>query len=114
MYNIRRKELIVIATARISVNVDEETKQNAQKVFGEIGLDMTTAIETFLRTVVREGRIPYELRTEKAYLDAAHQEYIRTELEKAKLEAADPNTVWLTHEEVVARIAQRREARSRV
>ena len=103
-----------MSTARISVNIDEEIKQGAQRVLGEIGMDMTTAIDSFLRTVVREERIPFDLRTERAYREAAHEVYIKAELEKAKSEAADPNTVWLSHEEVVDRIARRREARTRI
>ena len=104
----------MISTARISVNVDEELKQKAQRILDEMGLDLTTAIDTFLRTVVREGRIPYELRTERAFREAAHREYIRAELERSVREASDPNTVWLTHDEVMAKIAQRQEARTRV
>jgi addiction module RelB/DinJ family antitoxin len=68
------KELIMMSTTRISVNIDEDVKQGALRVFGEIGMDMTTAIDSFLRTVVREERIPFDLRTAKAYREAAHRE----------------------------------------
>ena len=97
-----------------SPNVDKDVKQNAQRVLAEIGMDMTTAIDAFLRTVIREERIPFDLRTERAYLEVAHREYIRTELEKSIVEADDPNTKWMTHDEVMANIARRREARKRV
>ena len=103
-----------MATARISVNIDGEVKQNAQKILGEIGMDLTTAIDLLLRTIVGEERIPFILQTERAFRENAHTEYIKAELEKAKLEAADPNTKWLTHEEVMANIAKRKEARARV
>jgi antitoxin component of RelBE/YafQ-DinJ toxin-antitoxin module len=43
-----------------------------------------------LRTIVREERIPFDLRTKQAYREAVHREYINAELEKAKSEAADP------------------------
>jgi len=103
----------MIATTRISVNIDEEVKQNAQRVLGEIGMDMTTAINSFLRTLVREERIPFELRTERAYQDAvaAHTAYIKAELDKAKQEAADHNTKWMPHNEMMSRLNARREAR---
>ena len=103
-----------MSTARISVNVDEDVKQGAQKILAEIGLDLTTAIDSFLRTIVREERIPYELRTERAYREAVHKEFIRKELEKSINEANDPNTIRLTHDEVMKKIAQRREARQNV
>ena len=103
-----------MATARISVNIDGEVKQNAQRILSEIGMDLTTAIDLLLRTIVREERIPFSLQTEKSFRENAHTEYIKAELENAKLEAADPNTKWLTHEEVMANIAKRKEARARV
>ena len=58
-----------MSTARISVNVDEEIKKNAQRILSEIGMDLTTAIELFLRTIVREERIPFDLRTKKSYME---------------------------------------------
>ena len=100
-----------MSTARISVNVDSEVKQNAQKILGEIGMDLTTAIDLLLRTIVREERIPFSLQTDRAYREAIHKEYINAELEKAKLEAADPNTKWRSHEEVISNLKAQREAR---
>jgi hypothetical protein len=41
-----------------------------------------------------------------------HKEYVLAKLEEARIEAEDPNTRWLTHEEVIANIARRREARA--
>ena len=98
-------------TARISVNVDSEVKQNAQKILAEIGMDLTTAVDLLLRTIVREERIPFNLQTERAYREASHREYIKVELEKAKLEATDPNTKWLAHDEVMDSLKAQREAR---
>ena len=100
-----------MSTARISVNIDSEVKQNAQKILSEIGMDLTTAIDLLLRTIVREERIPFNLQTERAYREATHREYVRTELEKAMLEAANPNTKWLTHDEVMNSLKAQREAR---
>jgi DNA-damage-inducible protein J len=98
-------------TARISVNVDGEIKQSAQKILGEIGMDLTTAIDLLLRTIVREERIPFILQTERAYRDALYEQYVKTELDKSKREAADPNTKWVSHDEVMNRLTAQRAAR---
>jgi len=100
-----------MSNARISVNVDGEIKQSAQKILGEIGMDLTTAIDLLLRTIVREERIPFNLQTERAYRETTHREHIMLELERAKLEAANPNTKWRTHDEVMANLKKQREAR---
>ena len=105
---------MVTTTARVSVNIDEDIKQKAQRIFGEMGLDMTTAIDSFLRTVVREERIPYAIRTERAYNEAVHWEYINAELDKSMLEAADPNVKRLSHADVMANLREQREDRGRV
>ena len=103
-----------MSTARISVNVDGEVKRNAQKILSEIGMDLTTAVDLLLRTIVREERIPFNLQTEKAYREAAYQGYVKAELEKAKTEAVDPSTVWRTHDEVMANLKAQRGAKNSV
>jgi len=102
------------STARIYVNVDERLKQNTQRVFNEMGMDMTTAITLFLKTVEREECIPFDIRTGRAYYHGLDHERIRIALEKAEKEAADPTTEWLSHEEIMANAARRREERKRV
>lgn len=47
--------------AQISLRIDDDVKKNAETTLDEIGLSMSTAITIFLKTVVREQRIPFEL-----------------------------------------------------
>ena len=44
----------------LNIRTDKEIKNQAEKIFNEFGLNMTTAINMFLRTVVREYGIPFE------------------------------------------------------
>jgi len=98
-------------TARISVNVDGDVKQNAQRILSEIGMDLTTAIDLLLRTIVREERIPFELRTERSYREDLHRRYIQFELEKAKIEASDSSTTRVGHNELLNELKQQRAIR---
>jgi DNA-damage-inducible protein J len=100
-----------LSTARISVNIDGEVKQNAQRVLSEIGMDMTTAIDLLLRTIVREERIPFDLRTQKSYREYVYRQFVRDELKKSKTEAADPLTEWLTHDDIMAELNRQRKSR---
>lgn len=45
----------------ITVRTDTELKAEAQKVLAELGMDMSTAINVFLRQVVRRQAIPFEI-----------------------------------------------------
>ena len=101
----------MLPTARISVNVDGEIKQNAQRILSEIGMDMTTAIDLLLRTIVREERIPFELRTYKSYREEAYRQFVRAELDKSKIEAANHNTKWLTQNDLLTKLEQQRKSR---
>ena len=49
-----------VATTNISIRMDTELKKQAESMFAEMGLNMTTAMNIFLRQVVRQGKIPFE------------------------------------------------------
>lgn len=53
--------------AQISLRVDDNLKKNAEIIFNEIGLNMSTAINIFLKAVVRENKIPFELHADPFY-----------------------------------------------
>lgn len=53
--------------AQISLRVDDDVKRGAERAFNDIGLSMSTAINIFLKTVVRENRIPFELSADPFY-----------------------------------------------
>ena len=44
----------------VSFRIDTDLKNKADALFNELGLNMTTAFNMFLRQSVREGRIPFE------------------------------------------------------
>ena len=46
-------------TTHINVRSDIETKSKAQEIFASLGLDMSTAINLFLRQTVRQKDIPF-------------------------------------------------------
>ncbi|HNW10647.1 MAG TPA: type II toxin-antitoxin system RelB/DinJ family antitoxin [Candidatus Rifleibacterium sp.] len=46
----------------MNIRMDSKIKQQAQHLFAEFGLDMTTAVNMFLRQAIRERRIPFELK----------------------------------------------------
>jgi DNA-damage-inducible protein J len=41
--------------------MDEGLKKQAEQLFDEFGMNMTTAFTVFAKTVVREKRIPFEI-----------------------------------------------------
>ena len=45
----------------INIRADSEIKSKAQEIFNSLGLDMTTAINLFLRQTVRQNDLPFIL-----------------------------------------------------
>ncbi len=56
-----------MATASVTIRMDEDLKREAEDLFNEMGLNMTTAITLFTKTAVREGRIPFEIKVVPFY-----------------------------------------------
>ena len=55
--------------AQISFRVDDEIKKKAERTFDDIGISMSAAINIYLKTVVRENRITFELSADPFYSD---------------------------------------------
>lgn len=45
----------------VNIRMDEDLKKEADNLFSELGLNMTTAINMFTRQAVRQGKIPFEI-----------------------------------------------------
>ena len=51
-----------MATTNLNIRTEKDIKDQAEEIFNELGLNMTTAINMFLRTAIREHGIPFELK----------------------------------------------------
>ena len=43
----------------MNIRVDSDIKNNAKKIFAELGMDLTTAVNIFLRQSIREHGMPF-------------------------------------------------------
>ena len=48
-------------TSNVSFRIDSTLKAQADKLFSELGMNMTTSFNIFLRQSVREGCIPFDI-----------------------------------------------------
>jgi len=48
-----------------TIQIDQDLKEQAEYLLNEIGLDISTAITIFLKQVVRQEKIPFELSAER-------------------------------------------------
>ena len=72
------------ATTNFSVRMNSEIKEQCEALYGELGINLTTAINVFLRQSLRAGGFPFDVRLERP-----NQETIAAMLEAERL-ARDP------------------------
>ena len=74
------------ATTNISIRMDSDLKAQADALFGELGMNLSTAFNVFVRQSLREGRIPFEI----SLHEEPNEETIAAMLEAERIEK-DPN-----------------------
>ena len=79
-----------MATTNVSIRMDTELKAQADELFAELGMNLSTAFNIFVRQSLREGGIPFEIRT-----DRPNMETIAAMLEAENI-AKDPNVKGYT------------------
>ena len=58
-------------TTNISIRMDTELKARAEALFNELGMNLTTAFNIFVRQSLREGRIPFEISLDRPTAETA-------------------------------------------
>lgn len=66
-----------MATTSITIRIDEKLKKQAELLFEDMGLNMTTAITMFAKAVVRQNKIPFEISADPFYSESNIRELER-------------------------------------
>ncbi len=59
-----------MAQANLSVRIDENDKKNFELFCNETGMNVSVAINMFIKSVLREHRLPFEICTDKFYSES--------------------------------------------
>lgn len=54
-----------MSTATLNIRTDSEVKEQADAVFKELGMNMSTAVNVFLRQAIREKGMPFNVTLNK-------------------------------------------------
>ncbi len=52
-----------MSTSLVQMRIDTELRDDANKLFDSLGLDMSTAVKMFLKKCLAEGGIPFDVKT---------------------------------------------------
>lgn len=72
-------------TTNMNIRMDKEVKEQAKQIFADLGMDMTTAINVFLRQAIRYKGFPFDVRFEMP------NEETRKAIEEVQRLKADPH-----------------------
>lgn len=56
-----------MSMSTITFRVNDDLKKQAEEIFENIGINTTTAFIVFMKSVIREGKIPFELKMDPFY-----------------------------------------------
>lgn len=52
---------MAVETTNINIRMEKSLKEQAERLFSELGMNITTAFTIFVRQSVRQGKIPFEI-----------------------------------------------------
>ena len=74
-----------MTASTLSVRMDSATKRQFEQFCADVGMNASVAVNMFVRATLREGRIPFEIRTsDPLYSPASVESLMRA---KAQFEA---------------------------
>lgn len=74
-----------MAKVSTNISIDADVKKQAQELFASLGIDLSTAINIFLRKAVLEQGIPFDVRVAKPNAETIEA------IEEGRRMAHDPN-----------------------
>ncbi len=87
-----------MATVNFSVRMDADLKREVEAIYAELGMNLTSAVNAFLRQSVRVGGMPFDLR-----LNERQRETVLAMLEAEQL-ASDPGVEAMDVEDALAEL----------
>lgn len=75
-----------MSTVPTQVRIDENLKKQATELFSQLGMDMSSAMNIFLRQCVMRGGLPFEV------VVPQYKSEVIEAMEEAKRISKDPNT----------------------
>jgi DNA-damage-inducible protein J len=70
--------------AQVNIRIEDDLKEQAEAIFNELGMNMTTAFNIFVRQTIREGGIPFAVTTKPdPFYNAANIKILRQSIKEA-------------------------------
>ena len=75
-----------MTTKNVTIRMDDKLKAQAEALFADMGMNMTTAFTIFTKAAVKQGKIPFEITGDPFFSDANQARLLKA---KAQIEAGN-------------------------
>ena len=93
----------VAKTTNLNIRIDKEVKNQAEILLNEMGMTLSTAVNVFVRQLIREGRIPFVIGENRDIINGYDLLYIRQKLDEAEEQLNDSEIKCTNAREVMSR-----------
>lgn len=70
-------------TTNLNIRIDKDLKEQAEVFFNELGFNMTTAFNIFVRQSLRQGKIPFEISLrDDSYYNPSNMKILKQSLQE--------------------------------
>ena len=79
-YHVRKSHIISImkvAQSTINIRMEQSLKEEAENLFRDLGLNLTTAFHMFVRQAIRLGAIPFEIKRDQRDVPLRGEAYMQ-------------------------------------
>ena len=102
-------------TTSMNLRIDKTLKKDAETLFETLGINMTTAINIFLKQSVRDQGIPFQITVNKSYRDvpayrdraakySGYEEYVAASLKESDMKVAEGTMKYYTADEIRSKL----------
>ena len=88
--------------ANVNILVDDKLKREAEEIFSELGMSISTATNVFYKQVVRYRGIPFDLRISDPFYSVANQLRLQNSISEYEAGKSKPIVKTMTELEEMA------------
>ena len=100
-----------MGAVNVTIRVDEETKREFDAFCENVGMNITTALNMYMKAVLRTRQLPFSITDAKPSKQVNARELLKQAFKAAQEESVKNGTDKMTMEEIDAEIAANRRER---
>ena len=96
-----------VKSTNLNIRIDKEVKSQAESLLSEMGMSLSTAVNIFIRQLIRDGSIPFIISVDKNNAGTYNLQHIRQKLAEAEIQFNDPVVKRLDVDEVMGKYQEK-------